>query len=133
MQGYERPLHIISAHIAELGLTLGQQAVSEKSNEIPALRELLETLQVEGYMVVADALHCQRETADAIVTKNAEYLLSVKDNQETLKSEIADYVQEETLRETMDTATTIEKNGGGIEKRTAYSTTDISWLEGGEA
>ncbi|MDL2318279.1 ISAs1 family transposase [Eubacteriales bacterium OttesenSCG-928-A19] len=133
MDGYERPLHILSAHIAELGLTLGQQAVVAKSNEIPALRELLEMLQVEGCMVVADALHCQRETADAIVVKGAAYLLSVKDNQQTLKDEIAGYVQEETLRKMMDTAMTIEKNGGRIEKRTAYSTTDISWLDNKEA
>lgn len=129
MQGYERPLHIISAHIAELGLTLGQQAVSGKSNEIPALRELLELLEIEGCMVVADALHCQRETAKAIGAKGADYLLSVKENQETLKSEIAEYVQEEPLREAMDTASTTEKNGGRIEKRTAYATCDIAWLQ----
>ena len=78
MQRYEKPLHIISAHIAELGLTLGQQAVSGKSNEIPAMRELLDMLQIEGCMVVADALHCQRETAKAIVVRKADYLLSVK-------------------------------------------------------
>lgn len=133
MQGYERPLHIISAHIAELGLTLGQRAVSEKSNEIPALRELLEALQIEGCMIVADALHCQRETAEAVVAKGADYVLSVKDNQETLKSEIADYVQEASLRKTMDTATTVEKNGGRIEKRTAYASIDIAWLQSKEA
>lgn len=129
MQGYEKSLHIISAHIEQLGLTLGQQAVSGKSNEIPAMRELLDMLQMEGCMVVADALHCQRETAKAIVAKKADDLLSVKANQGTLKSDIADYVQGEALRDEMDTAMTIEKNSGRIEKRTAYSTCDVGWLE----
>jgi predicted transposase YbfD/YdcC len=130
MQGYEKPLHIISAHIAELGLTLGQKTVSEKSNEIPALRELLEILQVQGCMIVADALHCQKKTAEAIIRAKADYLLSVKDNQELLKESIADYVQEESLRETMDHATTIEKNGGRIEKRNGYATCDVDWIHG---
>ena len=130
MQGYEKPLHIISAHIAKLGLTLGQKTVSEKSNEIPALRDLLELLQVKGCMIVADALHCQKETARAIVGEKADYLLSVKDNQETLKENIADYVQEESLRKTMDCAVTVEKNGGRIEKRTGYATCDVDWIYG---
>ena len=130
MERYESPLHIISAHIAELGITLGQQAVSGKSNEIPAMRELLDTLQIEGCMIVADAMHCQKETARTILANRADYLLNVKDNQETLKCDIADYVREETLRKAMDTATTVEKNGGRIEKRSAYATNDVSWLQG---
>lgn len=96
------------------------------------MRELLEMLQIAGCMVTADALHCQRETAEAIIAKKADYLLNVKDNQETLKSDIADYVQEESLRKGMDTAATVEKNRGRIENRTAYSTWDIDWLESKE-
>lgn len=132
MQRYEKPLHIISAHIAELGLTLGQQTVSGKSNEIPAMRELLELLQVEGCMVVADVMHCQKETAKVIVAGQADYLLSVKDNQETLKENITDYVEDAALRKTMDTASTTEKNSGRIEKRSAYATCDVDWLYGRE-
>lgn len=128
MERYENPVHIVSAHIAELGITLGQQTVSGKSNEIPALRELLDILALEGCMVVADALHCQKETAKAIVAKQADYLLSVKDNQPTLKENIADYVQEDTLRKTMNTAVVVEKNSGRIERRSAYSICDVEWL-----
>lgn len=129
MQSYESPLHIISAYVAELGLTLGQKAVSEKSNEIPALRDLLDLLQVKGCMVVADAMHCQKKTAQAIVEKKADYLLSAKDNQPALKAGIEEYTQDEALRKTMDSFTTVEKNGGRIEKRSAYVTCDVDWLE----
>jgi predicted transposase YbfD/YdcC len=125
-------MHIVSAHIAELGITFGQQTVYEKSNEIPAVRELIGLLKIEGCIVVADALNCQKETAKAIIDGKADYLLSVKDNQETLKQEIEDYVQDKDLRKTMDTFKTQEKNNGRIELRRAYTTDDIDWLYGKE-
>ena len=128
MDKYDSPLHIVSAHLAELGITYGQYTVDGKSNEIPAMRKLLEFLDVQGCMVVADAMHCQKETAEAIIAGKADYLLSVKDNQQTLKKEIEDYVQDETLRMEMDTFSTCEKQSGRIEKRVAFSTCDRDWL-----
>ena len=130
MEKYESPMHIVSAHIAELGITLGQQTVYEKSNEIPAVRELLGLLKLEGCMVVADALNCQKETAKEIIEGKADYLLSVKDNHETLKQDIEDYIQDDNLRKGMDTYKTHEKNSGRIELRRAYTTCDIGWLYG---
>ena len=130
MTKYEKPLHIVSAHVAELGITVAQKAVDGKSNEIPAARELIELLDIEGCMVVADALHCQKDTAQAVACAGADYLLSVKDNQATLKQDIEDYVTDEDLRKTMDTATTLEKNSGRIERRTAFTTSRIDWLGG---
>jgi hypothetical protein len=84
MDKYESPLHIVSAQIADLGITFGQIAVNDKSNEIPAMRELLELLQLEGCIVVADALNCQKDTARTIIKRKADYLLCAKDNQSTL-------------------------------------------------
>ncbi len=133
MDSYESPMHIVSAHIAELGITFGQCAVKDKSNEIPAVQELLRLLDIEGCLVVADALNCQKDTAKVIVKGKADYLLSVKDNQPTLKKDIEDYVGDDSLRKTMDSCETIEKNRERIEKRTAYSTDDIEWLYGREA
>ena len=52
MEKYTKPMHIVSAHIAEMGITFGQQTVYEKSNEIPAVRELLELLELNGCIVV---------------------------------------------------------------------------------
>ena len=119
MDKYGSALHIVSAQIAQLGLTLAQQRVENKKNEIPAVRELVGLLELEGCMVVADALHCQKETARAIVKGKADYLLSVKDNQETLREEIEDYVQDDSLRKGMDRCQTREKKSGRIEERTA--------------
>jgi len=130
MNAYKNPLHIVSAQIAQHGITLGQKAVDGKSNEIPAARELIEMLDISGCMIVADAMHCQKETAKAIVAGQADYLLSVKDNQPTLKQDIEDYVQDSSLMNGMNKSVKIEKNRNRIEKRTAFVTDDISWLFG---
>ena len=128
MDSYKEALHIVSAHIAELGLTIGQKTVEGKSNEIPAVRELIELLDISGCVVVADALNCQKKTAKAIIEGGADYLLNVKDNQETLKKDIEDYIQDADLRQSMDNSATLEKNRGRIERRTAFTTNDVEWL-----
>ena len=76
MDVYENPLHIISAQLSELGITLAQKTVDGKSNEIPAVQKLLRELNIKGTIVVADALNCQKETAEIIVNGEADYLLS---------------------------------------------------------
>ena len=58
MEGYESPLHVVSAQLAELGLTFAQKAVEDKSNEIPTVQSLLQELEISGCMIVADALNC---------------------------------------------------------------------------
>ena len=131
MSKYANPLHIVSAHIAELGLTFGQESVCDKSNEIPAVRELIKMLNLEGCMVVADALNCQKETAKTIIKQKADYLLSVKDNHEGLKEEIETYIQDETLRKEMNTAETLEKNRERVERRISFVTQDIGWIHNG--
>lgn len=128
MNNYTKPLHIVSGHLAELGITLGQKAVNDKSNEIPAVQELIKLLNIKGCLVVADALNCQKETAKIIVENGGDYLLSVKGNHPNLESEIADFVEDKTLQKTMDKAAKTEKSHGRIEKRTAYVTNDIDWL-----
>lgn len=128
MSSCESPLHIISAQVSELGLTLGSKSVEGKSNEIPAVQKLLAELDIAGCLVVADALNCQKETAKAAISGKADYLLSVKANQPSLMQDIADYVQDADLRAQMDQQTTTEKNRNRIEKRTAFVTEDISWL-----
>ena len=122
---------LVSAHIGELGLTLAQKTVESKSNEIPAVPELIKELEISGCMVVADALNCQRETAEAIVEAQADYLLSAKGNQKELMNDIEQYVQDEKLHATMDSVTRTEKGHGRIERRSAYTSGDISWQPGG--
>ena len=132
MSGYESALHIISAQISELGMTFAQQSVSGKSNEIPAVQKLLGELDIKGCMIVADALNCQKKTADAVISGKADYLLCAKDNQKTLKQDIEAYVQDVTLRKNMERKSRTEKNRDRIEKRTAFLTDDIKWLPGKE-
>jgi len=129
MQEYELPMHIVSAQIAELGITIGQLAVEGKTNEIPTVRALLKMLDVQGCLVVADALNCQRKTAETVIRKGAEYLFSVKDNQEILKDDIETYIQDKEFRAKMDTATKTEIRGDRKETRTAYTSTDIEWMQ----
>ena len=131
MKKYDSPLHIISAQIGELGLTLAQRTVASKSNEIPAVPKLVQELKIPGCMVVADAMNCQIETAEAILEAKADYLLSAKANQETLMNDIAEYVQDTKLRAKMDSITRTEKGHGRKETRRAYTSEDVSWQPGG--
>ncbi len=64
--------------------------------------------------IVADALNCQRETAEAIIRDKGDYLLDAKESQPTLEQEISDYVQDESLRKTMDCKTSQKKTGIGL-------------------
>ena len=128
----DSPLHIISAQICEIGVTLASEAVEGKSNEIPAVQELLKKMDIEGCLIVADALNCQQKTAEAIIAGKADYLLDVKANQRNLEEEIAEYVNDDELRGSMDKKRTVEKNRERIEIRTAYTSDDAAWLCGRE-
>ena len=86
--GGREALHLVSAWAGELRVSLGQLAVDDKSNEIPAVRKLLELLDLEGAVVTVDAMHCQKETAQAIRRRGADYVLGVKANQPTLHQEL---------------------------------------------
>ena len=81
-------LHIVSAWASEAGLTLGQVAVDAKSNEITAIPQLLELLDLRAKIVTIDAMGCQKEIAAAIVEQGGDYVLAVKDNQPTLHAEL---------------------------------------------
>ena len=81
-------LHSVSAWVCGLKLCLGLNSVEDKSNEIPAVQQLIDWLDLTGAIVTADAMHCQVETAARIVDKQADYLLIAKGNQESLRDEI---------------------------------------------
>jgi predicted transposase YbfD/YdcC len=129
---HESPLHIISAHLAGQGLTLARRAAEGKSSEIPATGELLEFLDIEGCMIAADALPCQKETAEAVIEGKGDYALNVKGNQPVLKEERADYVQDPHVRKRMDSHTRCGKTGGRAERRAAYTAQDTGRLYGRE-
>jgi predicted transposase YbfD/YdcC len=82
------PLHLVSAWASENHLALGQVAVDGKSNEITAIPELLDLLELRGALVTIDAMGCQKTIAKKIVDGGGDYLLTVKDNQEHLLTDI---------------------------------------------
>ena len=81
-------LHVVSAWAGQTGLTLGQVAVEAKSNEITAMPELLQLLDLRKKIVTTDAMGCQKEIAKIIVEQAGDYILAVKDNQPTLHAQI---------------------------------------------
>ena len=83
-----KALHVVSAWAGQTGITLGQVAVDAKSNEITALPQLLEFLDLHDKIVTTDAMGCQKTIAETIVAGGGDYLLAVKDNQPTLHAEI---------------------------------------------
>jgi predicted transposase YbfD/YdcC len=81
-------LHLVSAWVSKNHLSLGQVAVHEKSNEITAIPKLLEVLDLTGALVTIDAMGCQKDIARTIVAGGGDFLLTVKNNQETLLNEL---------------------------------------------
>lgn len=89
------PLHLVSAWATEHGLSLGQVATDEKSNEITAIPELLERIDVKGAIVTIDAMGCQKSIAQKILDAQGDYVLAVKDNQPKLHEAIQDLFSDE--------------------------------------
>jgi len=85
-------LHSVSAWVCGLKMCIGLKSVEDKSNEIPAVQELIRMLDLKGAVVTADALNCQRETAKVIVEKEADYVLMVKGNQAALQEELQEAI-----------------------------------------
>jgi len=118
-------LNIVSAYVSELKITIGSHECMSKPGEREAFRELLEMLNLADTIVVADALHCNKPTIEAIIKADANYLLVAKDNTPTLKQGIKDCLAAKST----SSATTKELNGGRIETRTAYVSTDLSRMK----
>ena len=86
-------IHMVSAWSSKNGVVLGQEKTAEKSNEITAIPELLEVLELKGCIVTIDAIGCQTEIAKKIISKKADYVLALKGNQGKLHEETKDYFE----------------------------------------
>jgi len=84
-------IHMVSAWANANGIVLGQRKVDDKSNEITAIPELLDLLSITGCIVTIDAMGCQKKIAQKIRDKQADYVLSVKENQGNLYQDIEDW------------------------------------------
>ena len=97
------PIHMVSAFAARQRLVLGQVKVAEKSNEIIAIPKLLAMLAIEGAIVTIDAMGCQRDIAQEILDKKADYVLALKGNQGTLREDVEVFAAEQKANGFKDT------------------------------
>jgi predicted transposase YbfD/YdcC len=132
-KGLEGPIHIVSAFAARQRLVLGQVKVGEKSNEIVAIPKLLGMLKIEGAVVTIDAMGCQRDIAQTILDKKADYIFALKGNQGTLKDDVKLFVDEQKRVDFKDAqvsrAETVDGEHGRIETRKITVVHDVEWLQ----
>ena len=122
-----KPLHLVSAWATEQGISLGQLATEEKSNEITAIPELLDRLDLENAIVSIDAAGCQKNIANKIIEGGGDYVLALKGNQETLYQAVQDYFDEQVERDFDGVVYSYweeqEKRHGRLDKRYYYQLT----------
>lgn len=121
--------YIVSAFIGEIGLSIGEVKVDDKSNEITAIPELLDLLDIEGATITIDAIGTQEDIVNKIVNKGGHYVLPVKDNQRILKKEIKS--QFDSYNNLLGNPevfhkSTLDKDHGRIEEREYYLTYNTS-------
>ena len=121
--------YIVSAFIGEIGLSMGEVKVDDKSNEITAIPELLDLLDIEGATITIDAIGTQADIVNKIVNKGGHYVLPVKDNQRILKKEIKskfDSYNNLLGNPEVFHKSTVDKDHGRIEEREYYLTYNTS-------
>jgi predicted transposase YbfD/YdcC len=125
-------IHMVSAFAARQRLVLGQVKVADKSNEIVAIPKLLDMLAIEGAVVTIDAMGCQRDIAQKIIDKKADYILALKGNQTTLHDDVKLFADEQKANGFKDAVVsryeTVDGEHGRIETRTYTAFHDIQWL-----
>ena len=133
-----KALHTVSAWSSTFQLLLGQVKTNEKSNEITAIPELLDLLDLRNTIITIDAMGCQTAIAQKIVDGGGDYILALKGNQETIHEEVKKVFEEDGPEDSknrdikpieFDVASSTEKGHGRIEKRTIRVCHDIQWLK----
>jgi predicted transposase YbfD/YdcC len=122
----KKAIHIVSAWANARQMVLGQVKVDDKSNEITAIPELLDELDIEGDIVTIDSMGCQKNIAEKIIGYQADYVLAVKENQPSLLAQIELSFRLEKPAEIFQT---IEKDHGRIETRRCSVIRDLKWVE----
>jgi predicted transposase YbfD/YdcC len=124
---------MVSAFAARQRLVLGQVKVAEKSNEIIAIPKLIDMLAIEGATITIDAMGCQREIAQKIIDKKADYVLALKGNQGSLREDVELFAAEQKAKGFADTKisqdTTVDGDHGRIETRTTTVIHDVEWIQ----
>jgi predicted transposase YbfD/YdcC len=127
------PIHMVSAFAARQRLVMGQVKVAEKANEIVAIPKLLDMLDVEGAVVSIDAMGCQREIAQKVKDKKADYIFALKGNQGTLRDDVTLFVAEQKANNFKETevtrSRTVDGDHGRIETRQVTVMHNVDWLQ----
>ena len=127
-----RALHTLNAYSSNYGLCVGQVFVDEKSNEIPAVKDLLKIIDIKDIVVTWDALNTQKSTVEEVIKHKGNYVGALKGNQGLLYNDVKDYFEEEVLNKLKENKfsynATQEKEHSAIVKREYFLTTDINWI-----
>lgn len=116
-----RPLHMVSAWAADMGLLLGQCKVDGKSNEITAIPELLRLLHLKGCIVTIDAIGCQKSIAQQLHEHGADYVLSLKGNQRHMHAVVRKHFEVQDSQERFEENTYTEScSGHGRQELRSY-------------
>jgi len=125
-------IHIVSAWLSNAGLSIGQVKVDDKSNEITAIPELLDKLDVSNSIISIDAMGAQKKITEKIVEKNSDYVISLKENHPKLHGEVSNYFQSAYNNNFEDIKVQYrkseEKNHGRIEKREYWLVSNTDWI-----
>src|SRR5512142_2973564 len=116
-------LHCVSVWASDFGLSLGQVACAEKSNEITAIPELLRLVDLQGAIITIDAMGTQKAIAAQIIESDADYVLALKGNQETLHQAVIDYIEEQSQNNFADVEARryrAQETGHGREETRSY-------------
>jgi predicted transposase YbfD/YdcC len=128
-------IHMISAWAQENQLVLGQLTTEAKSNEITAIPELLDLLDLQGAVVTIDAMGCQKTIAEKVVAQGGDYILQVKDNHPTLRADLellfAEGMRPDCLGVRHEFTQDVTAGHGRVETRRLWATDDVAWY--GEA
>lgn len=124
-------IHMVSAWANKSQVVLGQVRVNEKSNEITAVPELLDFIDVKNCIITSDAMSCQKKTVKKIIDNECDYVICLKGNQGTLHEDVKLYF-ETAIKEPefyqLDKTKTTGKDHGRIEKREYFLTEDVDWI-----
>src|SRR5665213_3696651 len=116
-------LHSVSVWASEYGLSLGQVACAEKSNEITAIPQLLKLVDIKGAIITIDAMGTQKAIAEEIVEQEADYVLALKGNQETLHQAVIEHIDKQSENDFADAHArrhTTKETGHGREEIRSY-------------
>ena len=118
-------IQMVSAWSSANQLVLGQVKITDKTNEIKAIPNLLEILYLKGCIVTIDAMGCQKDISKKITAKKADYVLSLKENHPDMYNDVKFYFANELVKKS---TVTQNKGHGRIEKREYFLETSIDWL-----